>query len=98
MATSVGVMVVYNWPALLASAGVFLLVLFLTRFVSLGSLLASLSFVPFVYLFSHDLKLTAVAGLFTLLIWVRHRSNLRRLALKKEPRLGEKIKPARETK
>lgn len=95
VATSVGVMAVFGWPALLFSAGVFGLAVFITRFVSLGSLLASLAFVPLLFLFTHDVYLTIVASLFTLLIWVRHQANLRRLAKGTESRLGQKAEPSK---
>ncbi len=90
VATSVGVMAAFCWPALLLSAIAFILVVAATRYVSAGSLLASLIFIPALYFVSRDPYLTIISLLYTGLIWARHRANLRRLLLGSESRLGEK--------
>lgn len=92
VATSCGIFAVYSWPSLLTCALIFFLIVFITKFVSLGSLMASLLIVPLTYFFHRDLNLTAVSFLFTLVIWLRHRDNLKRLWRGEENRLGKKIK------
>ncbi len=91
VATSVGVMLVFSWPSLAVSAVVFLIIVALTRIVSLGSLIAALAFIPLIYFFERNWSLTLVASLFSLLIWLRHRSNIQRLWRGEENRLGQKI-------
>jgi len=92
VATSCGVLAVYSWPSLLICALIFFLIVLITRIVSLGSLTASLLIIPLIYFFHHDPELMAVTSLFTLLIWLRHRDNLRRLWRGEENKIGTKIK------
>ncbi len=92
VATSCGVLAIYSWPSLLVCIFVFSLIVTISRFVSAGSLGASLFIVPLIYIFHKDLRLMTVASLFTLLIWLRHRDNIKRIWRGKENKLGEKIK------
>lgn len=79
VATSCGVMAIYSWPSLLVAVFIFGLTVAITHIVSVGSLIASLLFIPLIYLFHCDLKILLVTSLFTFLIWLRHRDNLIRL-------------------
>lgn len=97
VATSVGVMAAFSWQALLISAVVFILVVTITRYVSAGSLLASLLFIPILYFISRDPYLTLVAVFYVVLIWTKHRANLRRLFAGQESRLGQKMGRAKNT-
>ncbi len=68
----------------------FAVIAFLTRYVSAGSVLASVTvFVLFVIL-GKPLPYTVLVGLGTLLIVIRHIPNLKRLAAGTERRIGEK--------
>mgnify|MGYP000004365202 CR=1 FL=1 len=91
VATSCGVLAVYSWPSLLICTLVFFFIVLITRIVSIGSLAASLLIIPLIYLFHHDPKLMAATSLFTLLIWLRHRDNLKRLWRGEENKIGKKI-------
>jgi glycerol-3-phosphate acyltransferase PlsY len=76
-------------PALI-SVGVFLIIAVASRYVSLGSLLAMLSF-PFVSLiFKESGAIFAMSFCVFLLILLRHKGNIQRLAAGKERKLGEK--------
>jgi len=92
VATSCGVLAVYSWPSLLVCTFIFFFIVLITRIVSIGSLTASVLIVPLIYLFHQDLKLMVVTSLFTLLIWLRHRDNLKRLWRGEENKIGKKIK------
>lgn len=92
VATSCGVLAVYSLPSLLVCAFVFFLIVIATRLISAGSLVASLLIAPLIYIFHGDLRLMTVSFLFTLLIWLRHRDNLKRLWRGEEHKLGQKIK------
>ncbi len=89
-----GTMVVVNLPAALVCAGVFALVLFTTRYVSLGSLLGTLAFPAFVLISNikngKDIELVwPLIGLLTfLLISYTHRFNIKRLWLGRENKAG----------
>jgi len=90
VATAVGVYAAAApWPLVIA-LGMFLLVILLTRFVSLGSLAAMLS-VPFSTVFiQHDREAAALGAVLFLLIAGRHAGNIQRLLRGKERKLGER--------
>lgn len=74
----VGVFLVFYLPALLAFLAIFFLILWLTRYVSLGSLLGAVALF-FCILFSQVEEASMVAFLMLLLIVFRHSANIRRL-------------------
>lgn len=90
MATSLGAFVAIAWAPCLASLGIFVLVISLTRYVSLGSILAALAF-PVAYIIGGGpAPAAAVALAIAALVVVRHAANIRRLIGGTERRLGEK--------
>lgn len=68
----------------------FLVIVGLTRFVSVGSILTALTLLIVFIVLGKPLPYTMVVGLAALLIIVRHLSNIKRLIAGTEPRLGEK--------
>ncbi len=89
VATYLGALAAFSWPAAIVFAVVWLAVAALSRFSSLSALLASL--VAPVFLFAIDLR--AAAALFlvlTVILWLRHADNIRRLAAGTESRIGER--------
>ena len=95
VATALGMLLGIAWPVGLASFGVFLIVLSLSRVVSLSSVAAAVS-LPILMLLSFQggtlrpayLALALVVA--ALVIW-RHRSNIKRLIAGTEPKLGQSI-------
>ena len=91
VATGFGVFLVASSSAALAAIAVFALVLVLSRFVSVASILGSASFPLFAYLFSESARTPLLIGVeFTvaLLIIAKHHQNIRRLFAGTEARLG----------
>ncbi len=90
VATSLGVFLVLAPLPCLAAAGVFVLTIALTRYVSLGSLLAAAAF-PFLLLLFGKPEATAVmaACIAGLIVW-RHRENIGRLVRGEERKFGRK--------
>jgi glycerol-3-phosphate acyltransferase PlsY len=70
------------------SATLFVLVVWLTRYVSLGSVLATMALPPLAFFTDKSVPVVIGAGLAALLIVQRHRANLTRLQQGVEPRLG----------
>ncbi|MGD1062426.1 MAG: glycerol-3-phosphate 1-O-acyltransferase PlsY [Terracidiphilus sp.] len=96
VATGFGVFLVASPWAALAAIGVFAVVLALTRYVSLGSILASLAFLVFAWFFPpgpHPPVFYAVECIIALLIIVKHHQNIRRLIDGTEAR-AVRTKPA----
>jgi glycerol-3-phosphate acyltransferase PlsY len=90
VATSAGAFIALAVPSTLASLAVFILTVALTRFVSLGSILAALAF-PFFVLLFHGPQTVFLSGLaIAALVIFKHKDNVRRLLGGTERKLGEK--------
>ncbi len=89
-ATGIGVLLVVSGWAILIIAAVALLVIALTRYVSLGSLLGALATPVYFYLFNFDLNHILFGLALALLVIARHHANIVRLLKGTEPKLGEK--------
>ena len=89
VATGLGMLLGLTWPVGLACFGIFLTVLSSTRLVSLASVVAAIS-LPLLMVGAHGMRLAylALAVLTTLVVVLRHRSNIQRLRAGTEPRLG----------
>ena len=79
VATLVGVFLVFYYPALLAFLAAFFLALWLSRYVSLGSLLGTTALF-FCILFTQVVEAAMVAFAMLLVVVFRHRGNIARLA------------------
>lgn len=88
VATACGAFSVLSPIATAPAASVFLLTVWATRYVSLGSVLASLTLPTLVYAAGSSAPVVAAAGAAAALIVFRHRSNLARLRAGLERRLG----------
>lgn len=93
MATSLGVFLVLAPLPCLAAVGFFILVIALTKFVSLGSMLTAVGF-PFLLLLFRKPEPYAVmaACIAGLIVW-RHRENIGRLARREERKFSLRKKP-----
>jgi glycerol-3-phosphate acyltransferase PlsY len=91
VATTVGAFLVLAPAATAVVMALFAAVVALTRYVSLGSILAATALPPVaLYLFRAPDPVALSAGAVALLILYKHRENLRRLAAGTERRLGGK--------
>lgn len=79
VATALGIFLVLSPKAVLLALIVFILTVALTRYISLGSVLAALSAPPLILLLNHPQPIfLATLFIATLVIW-RHRDNIKRL-------------------
>jgi glycerol-3-phosphate acyltransferase PlsY len=96
--TSFAVMMMINWKIALVALALFILVVAITRYVSLGSVLAALSLpiftlVPvFVPDFGARMFLLVFTAAIGFLIIVRHAPNMKRLLKGTESKLGDRKK------
>ena len=93
VATAFGVFLVASPWAALAAIGVFAVVFALSRYVSVGSIVAALSFMVFAWIFPpgpHPPVFYAVECFIALLIVFKHHQNIRRLFNGTEARFGAK--------
>jgi len=91
VATTIGVYAAIAFKPLLCIIIIFLLIVAISRYVSLGSLLAALSYPFFVILFKGNIEIVYLSLAIFLLILAKHQSNIRRLIKGNERKLGEKI-------
>jgi glycerol-3-phosphate acyltransferase PlsY len=89
VATYLGLLLGFAWPAALFFAVVWIAVAAATRFSSLAALTASLLTPLALLLGGHGKEAVLFAGL-TVLVFVMHRANIRRLASRTESRIGGK--------
>jgi len=91
VSTAVGSYAVLATVPLLFSLGLFGAVVAATRYVSLGSLLATLSFPLLAFLFRGDAGLAAAGLAIFAVIALRHSGNIRRLVKGEERKIGQRI-------
>lgn len=88
VATFIGVLLGLYWPAAIVFCAIWLLVAFATRYSSLAALVASGGSVCILAL-TGQWRLAALFLLLTFLLYIRHASNIGRLARGEETRIGE---------
>jgi glycerol-3-phosphate acyltransferase PlsY len=89
VATLAGIVAVLHWPTILVAAAVWLLAVLLTRYSSLGGILAPLSGPVTAACFGRFDLAILFLGFALLVLWT-HRANIGRLIDGTEPKLGKK--------
>jgi len=89
VATYLGILAGLFWPASLIFAATWLAIAFLTRYSSLAALLATLA-TPFVLRGFGAFQFAELFALLTLMTWVKHHENIRRLLSGSESRIKVK--------
>jgi glycerol-3-phosphate acyltransferase PlsY len=89
VATALGAIFALSWPMGLVLVSTWIVVVFLTRYSSLGSLVTAL-FAPFYTVLFTNPKYAFAVLVVTAFLWWRHRGNIQRLLQRTEPKLGEK--------
>ena len=95
VATALGAFVMLAPRAMLAAVGLFLLVALLSRYVSLGSVLAATAFPLFVWMLERDeftVRAMLIVCMGSAVIIAKHYSNIRRMLAGTEPRFQLKHK------
>ena len=90
VATSAGAFSILTPWVVLVAAGVFVTVVWMSRFVSVGSLVAAVSLVPLALIDGAPPAILTSLCAVTLLVVTRHRSNITRLLAGNERRLGQR--------
>ncbi len=96
VATTVGVFLGLTWVSMLTAGAVFIIVVFLTRYIALGSLSLGISLLVANLLLGCPVEYAALSGAVLLLVIYTHRSNIRRLMNGTENKLGRKAQVAKE--
>ncbi|MGF1519568.1 MAG: glycerol-3-phosphate 1-O-acyltransferase PlsY [Nodosilinea sp.] len=88
-ASGLGVLLGLAWPVALGAVAAFSITLALSRIVSLGSIAAAIATMILMIATGQPLPYIVLGGLAALYVILRHRSNIERLRLGTEPRLGQ---------
>jgi acyl phosphate:glycerol-3-phosphate acyltransferase len=89
VATYLGILTGLFWPGLLIFAGIWLVVAWFSRYSSLAALTATLLIPPLLLLFDR-LDLVILFAVLSVIIWIKHHANIRRLLSGTEGRIGAK--------
>ena len=89
VATYIGILLGLFWPAAVAFCAIWIAVALIFRYSSLAALVGS-ALVPPLLLWSHHTALAAVFAVLSVLLWIMHRANIRRLMSGTEGRIGKK--------
>ncbi|SNX52762.1 glycerol-3-phosphate 1-O-acyltransferase PlsY [Thermoanaerobacterium sp. RBIITD] len=92
IATSLGVIIVINPIIALYSLLIGVIIITISKYVSLGSMLGSLSFLVLNIIYFKSVNMLIFAIILTILAIFQHRSNIKRLLNGTESKLGQKTK------
>lgn len=87
VATFLGVLLGLHWPTMVAAALVWIGAAALTRYSSLAALLASAA-APLILLLFGRTEMAMLMTVLAIVLWIRHRANLKRLMAGDEARIG----------
>lgn len=91
VATGAGVIGAFSLPVLAIAVGIWLVVVFISRCISVGSIIAIISIPVLMYLFQLELPYLALGVFAALFSLYKHIPNMRRLAAGTEPKINLKI-------
>ena len=90
IATGLGVILCISWPAGLAGFASWILIVAVTHYVSLASVIATILSVGYVCYFTNDIQYVQTVAVLSLLILFKHRANMMRLVRGEEPKIGKR--------
>jgi len=90
--TSFSVVMMMDWQLGLMLLGLFIVIVAITRYVSLGSILACVAFPIAAYIKGNGIVFTLFAAILALLAISRHNANIKRLLNGTEAKIGAKVK------
>jgi len=91
VATSLGVVLGLHWPSALILLALWGALVALTRYISVGSMIASLTLSPLLVVFKQPVEFQFFAIPASLLILLRHLPNMKRLLAGTEFKVGQKV-------
>jgi glycerol-3-phosphate acyltransferase PlsY len=97
IAATGGVMLAFDWRLAIVALCIFIIVVAVSRYVSLGSLLISLMFPVWVFIwYPGNIHMFIVSLIFTISAFYKHHANIKRLLNGTENKIGQKVKVERQ--
>lgn len=90
VATSGGMVFIIDWRIALILLVAFFIVILITKYVSLGSLVMAVGFPILMQVFHQDIIATVFSCVFTFIVMIAHRENIKRLINHTEHKMNEK--------
>lgn len=90
VATAIGCLLALSWPVGLCWIATWLVIAILFRYSSLASLIASLLAPVYIWYFTQNWIYVITIALMSLILIIRHRSNIAKLLAGKESKIGKK--------
>lgn len=88
--TSLAVLLMIDWPIALVLLGIFIIIVLLTRYVSLGSIVGATLFPVLSLVLGRSTETVVFSALIAVLIIFMHRTNIKRLLKGTESKIGSK--------
>ena len=92
MAAATGMVILVDWRIALILFVIFVSVILISKWVSLGSITIAILFPILIFLFYKNITLVLVACLFTTIVLIAHRQNIKRIFNGTENKIGSKKK------
>lgn len=92
VATSGGMVFAIDWRIALILLAVFIVIVAVTKYVSLGSIIMALLYPVLIFIFHKSIMLAVIAAIFTLIVIIAHRSNINKLINHTESKINFKSK------
>ena len=87
VATSGGMVFAVDWRIALILLAIFIVIVAVTRYVSLGSIVIAVLYPVFIFVFHRSIILTAIALVFTVIVITAHRENIKKLVTHTENKI-----------
>ena len=79
-----------DWRIALILLAIFAIIVFITKYVSLGSIAMAVFYPVFIFIFYKSVALAFLSMVFTLIVVLAHRENIKKLINHTESKIGSK--------
>ena len=90
VATAGGMVFMIDWRIALILLAIFAIIVFITKYVSLGSIAMAVFYPVFIFVFYKSIALAFLSMVFTLIVVLAHRENIKKLINHTESKIGSK--------
>ncbi|MDD6658635.1 MAG: glycerol-3-phosphate 1-O-acyltransferase PlsY [Eubacteriales bacterium] len=90
VATAGGMVFMIDWRIAIILLAIFIITVAVTKYVSLGSIIMAVLYPVLIFVFYKSLPLTVISAVFTIIVVVAHRDNIKKLINNTESKIGSK--------